>query len=149
MTLYKHRLTYMYIVYQICHSITNHQLTINLHGAECFLRKIIFHRLVGIFSKSVESECSLPCTQSPPLARFLSQTNPVPLRPILLSFNPRLDLAYGLFILTFPAKNFIPFTSIYQPTNAHIISHKTLQNTPTCFDFFVESLQFINQRMHT
>ena len=25
-------------------------------------------------------------------------------------------------------------TSIYQPTNTHIISHKTLLNTPTCFD---------------
>ena len=29
---------------------------------------------------------------------------------------------------------FCGITSIYQPTNAHIISHKTLQNIPTCFD---------------
>ena len=28
----------------------------------------------------------------------------------------------------------VPGTSIYQRTNAHIISHKTLLNTPTCFD---------------
>jgi len=34
--------------------------------------------------------------------------------------------------------HFRRITSIYQPTNAHIISHKTLlkhfKNTPTCFD---------------
>jgi len=30
--------------------------------------------------------------------------------------------------------NFCRITKVYQLTNAHLISHKTLQNTPTCFD---------------
>ena len=29
---------------------------------------------------------------------------------------------------------FCRITSTYEPTNAHIISYKTLYNTPTCFD---------------
>jgi len=45
--------------------------------------------------------------------------------------QPYRILAYKSYCSTV---HFRRITSIYQPTNAHIISHKTLSNTPTCFD---------------